>query len=69
MTSEYCKLYSLIYDPDEKMWIFEFLLELCSTKLRSLVSSLEYLWFNKRQVLGEGIRLNGSTTLNMFQSH
>ena len=34
-----------------------------STELRSLVSSLEYLVSNGRQVLREGIRLDGSATL------
>ena len=63
MTLKYCKLYSLIYDSDGKIWIFEFFLEVCSTELRSLVSSLEYLVSNKRQVLLGGIRLGGSTTV------
>ena len=62
MTKECCKLYSLIYDPNGKMWIFEFSLEMCSTELRSLVSSLEYLVYNGRQVLLGGIRLGGSAT-------
>ena len=33
---------------------------MCSTELRSLVPSLEYLVSNGRQVLMEGIRLGGS---------
>ena len=44
------------------MWIFEFSLVVCSTELRSLVSSLEYLVSNGRQVLLRGIRLGGSAT-------
>ena len=63
MISECCKIYSLIYDPDGKMWIFEFFLEVCSTELHSLVSSLGHLVSNERQVLQEDIRLDGSTTL------
>ena len=55
MTLKYCKLYSLIYDSDGKIWIFEFSLGVCSMELRSLVS-------NRRQVLLGGIRLGGSTT-------
>ena len=55
-------LYYLIYDPDGKIWIFEFSLGLCSMELRSLVSSLEYLVSNGREVLLESIRLGGSTT-------
>ena len=43
-----CKLYSLIYDPDEKMWIFGFSFGVCSTELHNLMSSLEYLMSNKR---------------------
>ena len=35
---------------------------MCSMELRSLVSSLEYLESNGRQVLLEGIKLGGSTT-------
>ena len=35
---------------------------MCSTELRSLVSSLEYLVSNRGQVLLEGIILGGSTT-------
>ena len=56
------KLYSLIYDPDGKMWILEFSLGVCSTKLRSLVSSLEYLVSNGRQVLLGDIGLDSSAT-------
>jgi hypothetical protein len=48
------KLYSLICDPDVKMWIFEFSLAVCSTESRSLVLSLRYLVSNGRQVLLEG---------------
>ena len=44
------------------MWIFEFSLGVCSMELRSLVSSLEYLVSNGRQVLLEGIGLGGSAT-------
>ena len=36
----YCKLYTLIYDPNEKMWIFEFSLGMCSMELHNFVSSL-----------------------------
>ena len=62
MTQECCKLYSLIYDPNGKMWIFEFFLGVCSMELHSLVSSHEYLLSNSRQVLLEDIRLDGSAT-------
>ena len=37
-------------------------LGVCSTELRNLVFSLEYLVSNGRQVLLGGIRLDGSTT-------
>ena len=57
-----CKLYSLICDPDRKMWIFGFSLGVCSTELRNLVSFIEYLVSNEREVLLGGIRLGGSTT-------
>ena len=57
-----CKLYSLICDPDGKMWIFEFSPGVCPTELRNLVFSLEYLVSNERQVLLEGIRLGDSAT-------
>ena len=53
-------LYPLIYDPEEKIWIFEFSLGVCSTELRSLVSSLKYLVSNEREVILGGIRLGGS---------
>ena len=56
-------MYSLIYDPDGKMWIFEFSLGVCPMELRSLVSSLGYLVSNRRQVLLGGIRLDGSATV------
>jgi hypothetical protein len=46
-----CKLYSLICDPDVKMWIFVFFLAVCSTKSRSLVFSSGYLVSNERRVL------------------
>ena len=62
ITRECCKLYYLIYDPDRKIWIFEFSLGVGSMELRNLVSSFEYLVCNGRQVLREGIRLGGSTT-------
>jgi hypothetical protein len=42
---------SLIYDPDGKMWIFEFSHWVCSTESQSLVHSLGYLVSNGRQVL------------------
>ena len=48
----------------EKMWIFGFSLGVCSTELRNLVSSLEYLVSNERQVLLGDIRLCGSATLS-----
>ena len=57
-----CKLYSLICDPDGKMWIFGFSPRVCPTELRNLVSSLEYLVSNGRQVLLGGIRLGGYAT-------
>ena len=62
MILECCKLSSLIYDPDGKIWIFGFSLGVCLTELRNLVSSLGYLVSNERQVLLGGIRLGGSTT-------
>jgi len=49
----------------KKIWIFEFSLGVCSTELRSLVSSLEFLVSNGRQVLLEDIILGGSATLVM----
>jgi len=49
-------------DPDGKIWIFGFSLGVCSTELRNLVSSLEYLVSNGRQVLLGGIRLGGFGT-------
>ena len=58
-----CKLYSLICDPDGKIWIFEFFLGVCSTELRSLVSSLGNLVSNGRQILLGGIRLGSSATV------
>ena len=57
-----CKLYSLICDPDGKIWIFGFSLGVCSTEPRNLVPSPGYLVSNGRQVLLGGIRLGGSTT-------
>ena len=45
-----------------KMWIFGFSHGVCSMELRNLVSSLEYLVSNGRQVLLGGIRLGGSAT-------
>ena len=44
------------------MWILGFSPGVCSTELRNLVSSLEYLVSNGRQVLLGGIRLGGSAT-------
>ena len=44
-----CKFYSLICDPDGKIWIFEFSLRVCSMELHNLVSSLEYLVSSGRQ--------------------
>ena len=41
-----CKLYSLICDPDGKIWIFEFSLGMCSTEPSKLVSYIEYLVSN-----------------------
>ena len=38
-------------------------------ELRSLVSSLEYLVSNRRQILLGGIRLGGSTTLVRSQTY
>ena len=46
----------------EKYGFFEFSLRVCSMELRSLVSSLEYLVSNRRQVVLVGIRLGSSTT-------
>jgi len=62
MTLECCNLYSLIYDPDGRMWLFEFSHKVCSMEIRSLVSSLEYLVSNGRQVLLGDIGLGGSAT-------
>ena len=47
------------------MWIFEFSLGVCSMKLRSLVSTLEYLVSNGRQVHLGDIGLGGSATFPM----
>jgi len=47
-----------------KMWISGFSPRVCPTELRNLVSSLEYLVSNGRQVLLGGIRLGRSTTLS-----
>jgi hypothetical protein len=44
------KLYSVIYDPDVKMWIFEFSLVMCSMESHSLVLSLGYIVSSGRQV-------------------
>ena len=63
MILKYCKLYSLIYDPVRKSGFSSFLLGVCSTELRSLVSSLGYLVSNGRQVLLRGIRLCVSATV------
>ena len=41
---------------------------MCSTELRSLVSSLEYLVSNGRQVLLGGIRLDGSAIVGFYFS-
>ena len=46
----------------EKCGFFLFSLGVCSMELRNLVSSLEYLVSNERQVLLGGIRLGGSAT-------
>ena len=58
-----CKLYSLICDPDGKIWMFRFSRWVCPTELRNLVSSLKYLVSNGRQVLLRGIRLGVSATV------
>ena len=50
------------------MWIFRFSLGVCSTELSNLVSFLEYLVSNGRQVLLEGIRLDGSATCRKLAS-
>ena len=68
MIYECCKLYSFICDPDEKIWIFEFSLGVCSTELRNLVSSLEYLVSNGGQVPLGGIRLGGSATFVILET-
>ena len=60
-------LYSLTYDPGGRMWIFEFSLGVCSTKLRSLVTSFKYLVSNERQVLLRGTRLGGSATNRLLR--
>ena len=46
----------------ENLWIFELSLGVCSTELRNLVSSLEYLVSIGRQVLLRDIGLGGSAT-------
>jgi len=51
------------------MWIFRFFLGVCSMELRNLVSSLEHLVSNGRQVLLGGIRLGGSATRSMEVKH
>ena len=51
------------------MWIFEFSLGVCSMKLHSLVSSLEYLVSNGRQVLLGGIRLGSSTIERVWDGY
>ena len=48
--------------PLVEMWIFRFSLAVCSMEPRNLVSSLEYLVSNERQVLLGGLRLGGSAT-------
>ena len=45
-----------------KIWIFGFSPGVCPTRPCNLVSSLEYLVSNGRQILLDGIRLGGSTT-------
>ena len=60
-----CKLYSLIYDPDGKMWIFGFSPGVCPTELCNLVFSLECLVSNGRRALLGGIRLDGSATIEV----
>ena len=60
---KYCKLYSLICDPDGKIWIFGFFLGVCLTGPRNLVFSFECLVSNGRRALLGGIRLGGSATL------
>ena len=57
-----CKLYSLICDPDVKIWIFGFSPGVCPTELSNLVFSLWCLVSNRRRALLGGIRLCGSTT-------
>ena len=51
------------------MWIFELSLGVCSMELCSLVSSLEYLVSNERQVLLGDIRLGGSATHTVRVRH
>ena len=51
------------------MWIFEFSLGVCSMELYSLVSSLEYLVSNGRQVLLGGIRLGSSTIERVWDGY
>ena len=50
----------------KKMWIFKFSLGVCSTELRSLVSSHGNLVCNERQVLLGGIILDGSAKYSLF---
>ena len=56
------KLYSLICDPEGKMWIFGFSLGVCPTGPCDLVFSFECLVSNGRQTLLGGIRLGSSAT-------
>ena len=57
-----CKLYSLIYDPDGKMWIFEFFPGVCPMEPSNLVSYFGCLVSNGIQALLGVIRLGGSAT-------
>ena len=59
---KYCKLYSLIYDPDVKCGFFGFSLGVCPTGPCNLVFSFECLVSNVRRALLGGIRLGGSAT-------
>ena len=49
----------------EKCGLLRFSLGVCLMELRNLVSSLEYLVSNGRQVLLGGIRIGSSTTGSM----
>ena len=68
-SSEWCKLYSLICDPDGKIWIFGFFPGVCPTEPSNLVFSLGCLVSNGRRALLGGIRLGGSVTMDAMRGY